>query len=451
MKHFRSLIEAILVCTLGVSLWAQSSYSDFVDCVESATNGTWGATCTLPGNQVYDVDTSSSSITVGRAPLTIQGSGVSSGLRRAAYTGNPNYNSVITIPGTVALVGSGPYAVTIQNLTFDGNRANQCWSAGNCMGYGVSSGTYVSNVPPGASNNPGGWASETYEINVGFSTQAVPVTVSNISLISAAGIGIQVSRGDYLVNNVTITDSHFGDETSGVGCAYETCIQAYQNYPYPYNPVITYDIFYGCGGAGVSLQGAVTYPQVMVNQFIDNMREVPWSPFAGGQALATGPNVTAALIYDNYLDGNFEGTSAAGGTQGLEINGTNHTIESNTIINQAGAAVFLESVTCAQLVSNTIYSDGGYSSAQPAAIIVANNNSSSADVHFDSNAVHDNPYSGVSTSGLWVWTNGVNGMARIDYSANATNGALFYNNSGGSVYAGSVASSAWNSSNCSLP
>lgn len=447
---------------------AQSSYTDWVNCVKSSTNGSWGTTCTLPGNQNYYLTTDGTAGTasiipliVGRAPLTIQGSGANSMLTRRAYTSAVAAPTLIEVPATVAVpTGSGPFTITIQNIMINGNRAQQCSSTYGCI-------VYPSIGNPANGNGLGGFASHFYEIRLDYSTQPVPVSISGLTMFDAPGYGIFIARGKFVSGgspyNVRINHSTFGVQSgtyANHGCAYLSCIMSWTNNSatMPYNPVILNSTFYGAGGGAVAFNNAV-YPQVYTNTFFDNMREVPWCPYAGGQAIYIGwasgaLNSTAAVIYNNTLNGNLEqnntcanGAKGGGGSGGLELQGANHLIQMNTLQNHRGDGISLEGVQCAHLVSNTITNNGGDSLYAHYDIVVKSDSPfpQSSDIRLDTNSVHNN-----AVPGFWAWMLG-DGVTRIDYAANTGNSSYFYSNTGGNVGSGSAASTAWTPANCSIP
>src|SRR5262249_45102288 len=146
---------------------------------------------------------------------------------------------------------------------------------------------------------------------------------------------------------------------SGKGCAYLSCILTFVPSGTFYNPAVVYNNFYGAGGGAVAVETAI-YPQIMVNGFYDNMRECPHTPACGGEALYIQSDSSTGLIYNNTLDGNLNTDPSTGtGSSGLEIEGTNYSIEYNTISNHKHAGITLESVVCANLVSNIVTGNGG--------------------------------------------------------------------------------------------
>lgn len=485
----RNRTRIFVLISLSASLaFAQSSDTDWVNCVQSPTNGNWGSTCTLPGNASYTLTLTQMPLQVGRAPLTIQGSGSSSMLMRPAYNaasagGSPPIipsaaPAMIVVPSSVALVGSGPYTITFQNIMIDGNRANQCSASFGCIAEYVSptnnpslgnpslegqvknsSGNYVI-----VTNALGQFAAGFQDIIIDYTTQAVPVVFSGVTMFDAPGYGILIERGASGGNNtVTIESSTFGVETgtyANHGCAYLSCIITFESSSgqLPYNPVIEDSTFFGAGGGAIAINYA-TYPEIESNTFFDNMREFPWCPSAGGEGVyvqynSTGDS-TQAFIYNNTLNGNYEdntecagGNSSkyAGGSSGLEIQGADHMIANNYLENHYGDGISLDGVVCAELLSNTVTHDGGDTLYSHYGIVIKADSPlpESQNILLTDNYVYNN-----SVPGLFVWTGG-DGVANIDYSANTGNSSYFYDNTGGNVASGSAASQAWVPSDCTL-
>lgn len=436
------VLVTTLFLTISSGVFAQTTYSDFVNCVQSSTNGTWGSTCTLPGNTSHSV---TSTITVGRAPLTIQGSGVTSALQRANYTSTAGPSMVLlSVPATVTLIGGGPYSLTIKDLIIDGNRNNQCKSVGNCL--------TVANADP--ANYWDSWSAFAVEIQIQRSSQSVNVKIDNLTLYDAPGYGVHIRRGAYGVNNVDIRNCHFGISSPDKGGAYLSPILIQVDSlssagDLPYNPVILWNEFRHSGGGAIAGNN-VLYPQMFYNQFFGNHREFPHrSP--GGQGIYVAYNSTAdssyAQLYDNYLDGENVQSSTYSGTAGLEIEGSFHTIELNQMTNHRRQGISINGVHCAKLVTNSVTNSGGDTvSAPPSAVeIKADTLPQAADIWLSQNSVYNNV-----VPGFRAWTGG-NNVTRIDYSTNTGNGAYFYSNTGGSVAAGSASSASWNSSCGTLP
>lgn len=192
------------------------------------------------------------------------------------------------------------------------------------------------------------------------------------------------------------------------------------------------------------------------------MREFPWCPSGGGQAVYlqynsnSGLNTTKAVIYNNVLNGNHQentqcadGSKGAGGSGGLELQGKNHLIQQNYLQNHKGNGIGLDGVNCAHLVSNTVTLNGGDSLYSHYEIKVQSNVAPSADIRLDTNYVYNNTAT-PAAPGFFAWTGGLT-VTRIDYAANTGNGIYFYSNTGGNVAAGSAASTAWIPANCSIP
>jgi hypothetical protein len=225
---------------------------------------------------------------------------------------------------------------------------------------------------------------------------------------------------------------------------------------------MTYNTFYGAGGSAIAVAHAI-YPQIMVNNFFDNFREYP-DQSGGGEAVylqynATTGNTQSALIYNNTLDGNSMFSATYGGTAGLELQGTLHSIESNSISNHEREGISMNGVVCAQVTSNTITTSGGdtVNPVYGAISIFSSGGTPQADnILVQSNSVYDN----YAVPGLFSGFGGTPPeVANIEYSANTGDASLFYCNDIGSSCSGtsvnvntsSVASASWNSSCGTLP
>lgn len=503
----KNLISIALLCSPLAS--AQLTYPNFVQCVEGHSGA---ASCQLDNGGPYTV---TSTITVGRAPLTITGTGANSVLMRAESnitvtigtnpppTLSPTYPAPILDIGT-NVTGSG--AIVIEGpLTFNGNRASQCYHVGSnspvCITYpsiGNPGVQFEVNSNPVAYENALAWFAGFFDEIKVESTNTNPVTISGITMYDAPGQGIEIEGGLTSSSNVTVVGSTFGLQTGIHGCAYRACIQMWgpSESEEPYNPVIgntalsfgTFsNTFYGTGGAAIAVPLA-TKPVIASNSFFDNMREFPLCPTAGGQAVylqasSTSNQTTDATVYNNVLNGNNEqdytcanGAPGAGGSSGLEIQGANHLIQGNYVEQHMGDGISLDGVSCINLDGNTVTGNGGDYLFNHYEITVKGTIIATTNVLLDGNYVYHNPCNSSDSPcpqvvgpptptttnveksvpsgktfgappGFWAWPGG-QGVTNIEYSANTSNSSYFYDNSAGNVASGSAASG---TVSCSVP
>jgi hypothetical protein len=335
--------------------------------------------------------------------------------------------------------------VTIRDLRFDGNRQAICYSPGNCVFYGVPPTSYVDT-----------WALYYREIEIAPTSQLVKVLIDNVTVVDAPGYGIRIRRGTYNNNdpvNVDIRNSFFGQQAEGRGCGYLSGVISYTDgvrraATLPYNPVLVWNSFWGCGGGAISINSAV-YAQIIYNTLLRNHTEFPHRS-GGGQIYvqySSVANTTHALIYGNTVNGDGVADLNYGGTYGLELEGAFHRVEENTLTRHQREGITVNGIQCMSVLTNRVTSNGG-SDPFPllaAVAIKADQRPMATDILISGNTIADN-----LTYGFNAWTGG-NGVDRIQYADNINNPSLVYNNFGGNLNPASAPSTNWNPACGTLP
>jgi hypothetical protein len=289
--------------------------SAFLTCISASGSG---STCTLAAG-TYDVNGSATYpiLKVGRgsssSPLTIEGAAGGGTILKRTVNGT-------TWPTSIGEVLSGVYDVTFSYLTFEGNSPNMPAASyeGSYFDLDLQEGTGSSVV----------W--DTY--------------VSNCTFQDTPALAIFTNYYSYISDN-TFT---FNSTTAYSGTH---AIQTYNNNYTAYSTNIQFNdnTVYNAGGGATAITGS-TDVEINGNIFAGNQQNCTyegWGSQVGvvenwGATYAAGETgywVNSVEIENNTIDGPSPAGVAVSCSSGLELYGTNYTIEDNVIINHAGSGL----------------------------------------------------------------------------------------------------------------
>ena len=298
------------------------SFTDFVRCVGATGHD---PVCKLDAG-IYPV---SETISLGRSNITIEGTMLGT-LLETTLQRAPGFESALL--SDVNAIGTTLKSITIRDLTFDGNQAQ--------------------NTQPYYSYNPD---VSIFVIN--------DLRIENSSFINSPNIGLGVygaGAGDVLVDK-----SYFGNPVAfgmwsdaigdNGGITYQQCATT----QFVNNVTVQQSVFENAGES--ALVGEMTSLTISGNVFTNNhSNSIPFDD-NGGQIDLTVCTENAVIQKNTFQDGSASpnGTTA----DGIELHGTHISVIDNIVKNNSGGGIFMDGVQHI-LISNSEPSTGSFANGQ---------------------------------------------------------------------------------------
>jgi hypothetical protein len=279
------------------------SYEDFVQCVGAGGTGT---VCQLDAG-IYSV---SQAISIGRPNITIEGTVKNSSLATTLQRA-PGFTGALL--SDVNAIGSTLNSVTILDLTFDGNRAE--------------------NVEPYSSYSP--------DVSIFVITK---LTVARCSFINSPNIGLGlygVGTGDVVVDQCyfgnPVVYGMWSDATGdNSNITYLECpTKQFVN-----NVIVEHSVFENAGEPG--LLGEMTNVRILENVFTNNhSNTIPFDD-DGGQIDLTVCTKNALISKNTFQDGSVSSNGTV--ADGIELHGTHISLVDNIVKNNSGDGITMDGV-----------------------------------------------------------------------------------------------------------
>jgi hypothetical protein len=294
------------------------SFPDFVQCVGASGHA---PVCKLDAG-IYQV---SETISLGRSNITIEGT-VLGTLLETTLQRAPGFEAALI--SDVNAIGTSLKSITIRDLTFDGNRAQ------NAAPYG----SYDPDV-------------SIFVVNDLFFENSSFINSPSIGLgLYGAGAGDVVVDKSYFANPVVygMWSDALGDNS---GITYQDCATTM----FVNNVIVEQSVFENAGES--ALLGEMTNVTISDNVFTNNHSNT--TPFAdnGGQIDLTVCTKNALIWKNTFQDGSASpnGTTA----DGIELHGTYISVIDNTVKNNSGGGINMDGVQHV-LISNSDAKTGSF-------------------------------------------------------------------------------------------
>ena len=298
------------------------SFPEFVQCVGATGHD---PVCKLDAG-IYPV---SETISLGRSNITIEGTMLGT-LLESTLQRAPGFESALI--SDVNAIGTTLKSITIRDLTFDGNQAQ--------------------NTEPYYSYNPD---VSIFVIN--------DLLIENSSFINSPNIGLGIYGAG--AGGVVVDKSYFGNPVAfgmwsdaigdNSGITYQECASK----KFVSNVTVKRSVFENAGEP--ALLGEMTNVTISENVFTNNHSNT--IPFGdnGGQIDLTVCTENAVIWKNTFQDGSASpnGTTA----DGIELHGTHISVIDNTVKNNSGGGIFMDGVQHI-LISNSDPRTGSFGNGQ---------------------------------------------------------------------------------------